>query len=149
MRSSILTSKRAKALRRALTDPELMLWSRLKRRSKEWPVFRCQHPMAPCVLDFYCPAARLAVEVDGAMHGEETQIAHDERRDAWLKEQGVTVYRVAASSVFKDATDVADGVRRLAAGRAAARASASDLAPSTTRSSAGGPPPPLRVGGKG
>jgi very-short-patch-repair endonuclease len=144
MRSSILTSKRAKALRRKLTEPELMLWSRLKRRSPEWHVFRCQHPLGPYILDFLCPAARLAVEVDGAVHSEEAQIAHDERRDWWLASQGVTVLRVAASSVFEDCSEVADGARRLAdelvaeGGAYPVRASA----PSTTRSSAGGPPPP-------
>ena len=95
MRSSILTSKRSKALRRELTEPELMLWSRLKRRSPEWHVFRCQHPLGPYILDFFCPAARLAVEVDGAIHSEEAQIAHDERRDAWLRRQGVTMFATA------------------------------------------------------
>ena len=121
-----------------MTEPEVILWSRLKRRSAEWHVFRSQHPLGPYILDFFCPAAKLAVEIDGAMHGEDVQIAHDERRDAWLALQGVRVYRVAASSVFRDAGEVADGVRRMAAELAAEQASA----PSTTRSSAGGPPPP-------
>jgi len=61
-----------------------------------------------------CPAARLAVEVDGAGHGEDAQRAHDERRDAWLGARGITVYRVWASSVFADVDEVADQVRRMA-----------------------------------
>jgi very-short-patch-repair endonuclease len=138
MRSSILTSKRARALRRALTEPELMLWTRLKRRLPDMPAFRNQHAMGPYILDFYCAAAKLAVEVDGAGHGEDEQRAHDERRDAWLRGQGVSVYRVWASSVFEDADHVADGVRLKADELVAARGAA----PSTTRSSAGGPPPP-------
>jgi very-short-patch-repair endonuclease len=138
MRSSILTAKRAKALRRALTEPELMLWTRLKRRSPETPAFRNQHPMGPYILDFYCAAAKLAVEVDGAAHGENEQRAHDERRDAWLKRQGISVYRVWGSSVFEDADLVADQARLKADELVAARG----VAPSTTRSSAGGPPPP-------
>ncbi|MDZ4372292.1 MAG: endonuclease domain-containing protein [Phenylobacterium sp.] len=151
MRSSILTSKRAKALRRTLSPPELLLWSRLKRRPSEGHVFRCQHPLGPYILDFYCPAARLAVEVDGSIHGEEGQIAHDQRRDRWLEQQGVTVLRIPASSVFQDCTEVADGARSLAAEIVASRGAYAlrDHAPSTTRStpglrpgSAGGPPPP-------
>ena len=142
MRSSILTSKRAKALRRNLTEPELMLWVRLKRRMPGSPVFRNQHPMGSYILDFYCPAARLAVEIDGAIHAEEFQQAHDRRRDAWLTRQGVTVYRTSASSVFRDADQVADAIRLLADELGAPRT----LAPSTTRSSAGGPPPPSSSG---
>ncbi|MDB5426094.1 MAG: hypothetical protein JWR43_69, partial [Phenylobacterium sp.] len=67
-----------------MTEPEVMLWSRLRRRLPDQPVFRRQHPMGPYILDFYCPAAKLAVEVDGSTHWEDEQIAHDERRDAWL-----------------------------------------------------------------
>ena len=171
MRSSILTSKRAKALRRALTQPELMLWTRLRRRLPDAPVFRNQHPMGPYILDFYCPAAKLAVEIDGATHGEDEQIAHDERRDWWLKQQGVTVYRTSASSVFEDADQVADAVRLMADELIAARLASPvnggggtpaeepvaegtrssaepGLAPSTTPSAGRGPPPPLRRGGK-
>lgn len=121
-----------------------MLWSRLKRRSPEHPVFRNQHPLGPYIIDFFCPAAKLAVEIDGAVHSEEAQMLHDERRDAWLKAQGIAVYRTSASAVFQDADQVADAVRLLAHERMALRTAA----PSTTRSPAGGPPPPLRVGGK-
>ncbi len=100
--------------------------------------------MGPYILDFYCSKAKLAVEIDGAGHGEVAQIAHDERRDAWLQRQGVTVYRVPASSVFEDADQVADGARL----KADELVALGRTAPSTTRSSAGGPPPPLCVGGK-
>jgi len=121
-----------------------MLWSRLRRRDADLPPWRRQHPKGPYILDFFCPAAALAVEIDGATHGEDAQIAHDERRDTWLREEGITVYRVAASSVFADVDGVADGARRLADELVAKRrgCAAPDLAPSTTRSSAGGPPPP-------
>ena len=117
---------------------------RLRRRSPDNPVFRNQHPLGSYILDFYCPAAKLAIEIDGDGHGEDAQIEHDERRDRWLNGQGVAVYRVLASSVFRDADDVADGVRRRADELIALRGAA----PSTTPSSGRGPPPPLRVGGE-
>ncbi|WP_397420856.1 endonuclease domain-containing protein [Phenylobacterium sp.] len=143
MRSSILTSKRAKSLRRNLTEPEIMLWVRLRRRSPDYPVFRNQHPLGPYILDFYCPKAKLAVEIDGAGHFEKAQIEHDERRDAWLNRQGVTVFRVTASAVFEDAGNVADGVRRMADELIAVRGAAPSTTPFVR-----GPPPPLRVGGR-
>ncbi|MDB5493106.1 MAG: hypothetical protein JWP86_443 [Phenylobacterium sp.] len=143
MRSSILTSKRAKALRRSLTEPEVMLWSRLRRRLPDQPVFRNQHPIGPYILDFFRPAARLAIEVDGALHGEDDQIAHDEARDHWLGRRGIRVVRIPASAVFADLEEVADGVRLTALARLAEAA-----APSPVRSTADGPPPPLRRRGK-
>ena len=94
-----------------MTEPEVMLWSRLRRRLPEQPAFRRQHPVGPYILDFYCSAARLAVEIDGASHSEPAQQEHDRRRDAWLATQGIQVYRVQASSVFEDADEVSDGAR--------------------------------------
>jgi very-short-patch-repair endonuclease len=114
MRAKIITLKRARTLRSTLTAPEAMLSVRLRRRAPHWPVFRRQHAIGSYILDFYCPQAKLAVEVDGAMHGEAGQAAHDERRDAWLRSQGIVVYRIPAFSVFADADRVADGIRRRA-----------------------------------
>ena len=54
----------ARTLRRAMTRPEVLLWQVLRERPNGLR-FRRQHPVGPFVLDFYCPAARLAIEVDG------------------------------------------------------------------------------------
>jgi len=62
--------------------------------------------MGPYILDFYCPAVRLAIEVDGEGHGHPDQAGHDARRDRWLTEQGVTTLRIAAI----DVRDNLDGV---------------------------------------
>ncbi|MDO8380254.1 endonuclease domain-containing protein [Phenylobacterium sp.] len=115
MRSSILTAKRAKSLRRSMTQPEVLLWSRLRRRLPDQPAFRRQHPLGPYILDFFCPAARLVVEIDGHRHGEPEQMRHDQRRDRFLMARGFAVHRIAASSVFEDVDEIADGLRVLAA----------------------------------
>ncbi|MGO4409364.1 MULTISPECIES: endonuclease domain-containing protein [unclassified Brevundimonas] len=86
-------------MRRALTPPEARLWIQVKRGGLEGLKFRRQHPVGPYILDFYCHAARLAVEVDGAGHDDPEQIAHDERRTHWLASQGVEVLRVRSTDV--------------------------------------------------
>jgi very-short-patch-repair endonuclease len=93
------TLRRASHLRRNLTPPEARLWSCLKAKSVAGYRFRRQHPIGPYILDFYCPAARLAVEVDGALHDFPDQQAHDERRTQWLKHQGIRVLRIRATDV--------------------------------------------------
>jgi len=121
-----------------MTGPEAMLWTRLRRRLPEAPVFRRQHPVGPYILDFFCPAAHLAVEIDGHVHGDERQRAHDARRDRWLRIQGLKVHRIAASSVYENAEEVADGLRLLASELAGLK----DSAPLFL------PPPPLKQGRK-
>jgi very-short-patch-repair endonuclease len=117
MRSKAKTLKRARSLRTGMTPPEVRLWVRLRSRVEGRPVFRRQHAEEPFILDFYCAAARLAIEVDGAMHGVGDQPARDARRDAWLKERGIEVHRVSAMEVMIDPDTVADGVIRLAMDR--------------------------------
>ena len=63
---------------------------------------RRQHPVGPYLLDFYCPAARLCIEVDGLIHSDPDQTRHDQRRDGWLKAQGIAVVRVPATDVRHD-----------------------------------------------
>jgi very-short-patch-repair endonuclease len=88
MDGSRITKDRAKALRRTLSLPEVLLWKALKGRAVDGLHFRKQHPIGPYILDFYCEAAKLAVEVDGASHGAGDRPVRDERRDAWLAGAG-------------------------------------------------------------
>ena len=143
MRRTLITN-RARGMRKAMTEPEVMLWSRLRGRGPDKPTFRRQHPFGRVILDFYCPAARLAVEVDGATHWDEEAQAKDEARDLWLMAQGVEVLRIPASRIYLDLGGVTDGVLLRAQALIEAEKARLRLAPSTIGSSlrsADGPPP--------
>jgi len=91
-----------------MTQPEIMLWSRLKGRGTDKPIFRRQFAFETVIFDFYCPAARLAIEIDGATHWDEEKREKDAARDAWLARQEIAVLRIAAGAVYRDLTGVAD-----------------------------------------
>src|SRR5215210_9408697 len=84
-----------------MSPPENALW-RVLRSRPEGLQFRRQHPFGPYVLDFYCKAAGLAVEVDGMAHSMGTNPAKDERRDNYLLANGVERLRIAAADVRGD-----------------------------------------------
>src|ERR1700761_125823 len=105
MDGSRVTKDRAKALRRTMSLPEVLLWKALKGGAVDRLHFRKQHPIGPYVLDFYCDAVKLAVEVDGASHGAADRPVRDERRDAWLAAQGIATLRVPASLILRDVDD--------------------------------------------
>jgi very-short-patch-repair endonuclease len=107
----------ARRLRRTLSMPEARLWSRLRERVPGKPVFRRQHPIGPYVLDFYCAKARLAVEIDGISHDMGNRPQRDDRRDSWLKKQGVTVMRIPATDLMNGVDEAADAIVRMAAGK--------------------------------
>ena len=110
MRSPSLTHRRAKTLRRTLSPPEAALWVRLRERRASGPTFRRQHPIGPYIADFYCPAARLVIEIDGAGHAEAAQIEHDARRDTYMKGLDYHVIRCSAGEVMRDREGVAQGI---------------------------------------
>jgi very-short-patch-repair endonuclease len=99
------TKDRAKVLRREMSLPEVLLWKAIKGRALNRLHFRKQHPMGPYVLDFYCDAEKLAVEVDGRAHGFGDRPRGDERRDAWLRNHGITTLRLPASLMLRDVGD--------------------------------------------
>src|SRR3954468_12104466 len=92
------TVRRARALRRAMTLPEVLLWRALRERPGGLK-FRRQHPAGPYVLDFYCETAKLAIEVDGAVHERGSAPVRDGERDAWLETAGIRTCRVPAAEV--------------------------------------------------
>jgi very-short-patch-repair endonuclease len=102
MRAPSKTIASARDLRKAMTLPEVMLWQALRRGGVAGLRFRRQHPIGPYILDFYCAALKLAVEIDGAVHDHPEQVRHDIARDAWLSERGITVLRFNASDVLNE-----------------------------------------------
>jgi very-short-patch-repair endonuclease len=116
MEASPLSRQRARDLRKRMSPAEAVLWRCLRNQQLEGLKFRRQHPFGPYVLDFYCDGAGLAVEVDGLAHGEEAQRAHDLKRDAWLKSQGVRTLRVEAEWVRMDLRGLLKRIAEVARG---------------------------------
>ena len=115
MSASDKAYKNARRLRRELSLPEKLLWVRLRRAEVR---FRRQHPIGRYVLDFYCPAAKLAIEVDGAAHDFGDRPQRDEARTAWLRTEGIETLRIPAKDVLADPDALADALIRLCASTA-------------------------------
>jgi very-short-patch-repair endonuclease len=94
--------------------PEVLLWQRL-RGSPGGVSFRKQHPIEPYVADFYCSAAKLVIDLDGIAHDLGNRPAHDEKRDAFLRERGYRLFRVAATDVLRDQDSIARSIIAYAA----------------------------------
>ncbi len=109
--------QRAAGMRRKLTPPEARLWRCLKGGNLARVKFRRQHPIGAYILDFYCPAAKVAVEVDGSIHTTHDQHVYDQRRTAWLATQGITVLRFPALSIRDNLDGVLATIREAVSGR--------------------------------
>ncbi len=93
-------------LRKRSTPAEQHLWHHLRdRRLGGWRFVR-QYSVDFFILDFYCPAAKLAVEVDGGHHGWTKYAQADAERTAWLEAQGICVVRFWNNEVLKQTESV-------------------------------------------
>nr|WP_245708309.1 endonuclease domain-containing protein [Sphingomonas palmae] len=81
-----------------MIQPERELWTALRAHRFNGVKFSRQVPVGPFILEFAARARKLAIEVDGDTHaGNE---ARDERRTAWLAEQGYHVIRFNNADVM-------------------------------------------------
>jgi very-short-patch-repair endonuclease len=100
----------ARKLRRAATEPERVLWGLLRGRQLDGFKFRRQHSLESFIFDFYCPVARLAIELDGGGHVEPDQAAYDAERTRYLHSAGVRVLRFWNHEVLQQPEKVLDRI---------------------------------------
>jgi len=74
--------------------------------------FRRQQPVGPYIVDFYCSAAKLIVELDGSQHGSMENRIYDSARDDWLRSQGYRVLRFPNEEFLKHPDTVFETIDR-------------------------------------
>ncbi len=92
-----------------MTDAEIRLWSRLRRKQVDGYRFRRQAPLGPYVVDFACFDARLVIEVDGGQHADDA--VADLARAKWLEAQGYRVLRFWNHDVLGNGDGVVEAIR--------------------------------------
>lgn len=100
-----LLFENAKQLRKNMIDAEKVLWMHLKTGINGYK-FRRQHPMGLYIADFYCPRAKLIIEIDGSVHNVEEVKAADENREKELQNWGYTVLRFTNRKIIEQIESV-------------------------------------------
>jgi very-short-patch-repair endonuclease len=90
-----------KHLRNHTTSAEAVFWNMLKNKQVGGLKFRRQNSIGRFVTDFYCPILHLAIELDGEPHATPAGIEKDIKRDRFLNDNGVTVFRYENRWVFE------------------------------------------------
>ncbi|HEX6036471.1 endonuclease domain-containing protein [Longimicrobium sp.] len=107
--TTIELEQRARELRQEATPAEHVLWDALRAGRLDGLKFRRQHPVGRFVLDFYCAAHRLCVELDGGVH--EQQRDRDAARDQELLALGVRTLRFGNEQVWHDLAGVVSAIQ--------------------------------------
>ncbi len=107
-RTGTLTASRARDLRQRQTLTEMKLWRRLRDRRLGGFKFRRQYPMGRFIVDFYCAACKVVVEVDGDSHAE--QLQYDAARTESLQAHGCRVIRFTNREVGNQLAAVLEAI---------------------------------------
>ena len=97
-------------LRKNMTDAEKVLWSKIKGKQLKGYQFYRQKPIGNFIVDFYCPKAKIVIELDGGQHFNIDGKAKDIRRDTYLENMGLRVLRFSDKDVLKNLESVIEKI---------------------------------------
>ncbi|MFA7348973.1 MAG: DUF559 domain-containing protein [Desulfurivibrionaceae bacterium] len=105
--------KNSRSLRTNMTDSEQVLWQHIRRKQIHGVQFYRQKPLFAFVVDFYCPAAKLVIELDGSQHFAEEHQAKDQERDAVLAGSGLRVLRFDNGKILSETDAVLEVIEKI------------------------------------
>ena len=110
MMSNPKLTQMARVLRKNMTKEECKLWFEFLKPLSV--VVKRQKVIGEYIVDFYCPAAKLVIEVDGSQHYEEIGKQKDQQRDADLESIGLKVLRYSNYDVNQSFEAVCNDILR-------------------------------------
>jgi len=101
--SNIVQSKiLRRKLRKDMTNAERLLWASIRRKQIRGFQFRRQYSLENYIVDFYCPALRLVIEVDGPTHLSELAKSLDLIRQQEIESWGIKFLRFTNTDVYEN-----------------------------------------------
>ncbi len=97
----------SRQLRENMTDAERQLWAKIRVKQLKGHQFYRQKPIGDYIVDFFCPRAKLAIEIDGSHHLVGETIEYDRIRDDYLSSLGLRVLRFSNTDVLTNIEGVA------------------------------------------
>ena len=98
----------AEKLRKNMTKEERHLWYDFLKTLPQ-TVHR-QKVIGPYIVDFYIAKNKLVIELDGSQHYEEKGIIEDQKRDAYLRDQGLTILRYSNLEINRKFSSVCEDI---------------------------------------
>ena len=103
----------SRELRTNMTDAEQRLWAHVRRKQISGIQFYRQKPLGLFIVDFYAPAVKLVIELDGSQHHDPDYLRKDVDRDSCLASQGLLVIRFDNRQVLPETDAVAGKIEQV------------------------------------
>jgi len=105
-------TERSQQLRKNMTLAETLLWSKIRMKQLKNRWFYRQKPIGEYIADFYCPRAKLVIEVDGGQHFHKEMIKYDGLRNEYMTSLGLRVLRFTNIEVLTNINGVIEVIER-------------------------------------
>jgi len=93
-----------------MTDAERRLWAKIRMKQIRGCQFYRQKPIGDYIVDFFCPKAKLVIEIDGSQHLVGDTIKYDRIRDEYLSSIGLRVLRFTNADVLTHIERVVESI---------------------------------------
>jgi very-short-patch-repair endonuclease len=93
-----------------MTDAEKCLWARIRMKQLKGCQFYRQKPIGDYIVDFFCPRAKLVVEVDGSQHLSNEMAEYDRMRNEYMSSLGLRVLRFNNDDVLTNIDGVVERI---------------------------------------
>jgi very-short-patch-repair endonuclease len=104
-----LKTKR-RQLRLNQTEPEKILWQKLKNKQLYGIKFFRQYSIGNYIVDFYSPLLKVAIEIDGEDHTEKRHAEYDQLRSKYFKSYGIEVIRFWNNEIMENIDGVLEKI---------------------------------------
>jgi very-short-patch-repair endonuclease len=111
-RNDPVLKQRRRELRQNQTEAEKAFWAQVRNRQFRGMRFFRQYSIGPYILDFYCPALKIAIELDGGQHTQDERREYDVNRTEYLKTRGIRVVRYWNHDVLRNIDDVVKSLEK-------------------------------------
>ncbi len=109
--NKLSTKEKRRACRKNQTEAERLLWRQLRaKRFLNLKFFR-QYGIGEYIADFYCPAKKLVIEVDGSQHYTPEGLNYDQIRESFMKSMGITMLRFSDLAIIRHMEGVLEQIR--------------------------------------
>ncbi len=102
----------SRQLRENMTDAERRLWARIRMKQLKGYQFYRQKPIGDYIVDFFCPRAKLVIEVDGSQHSADEIVEDDRIRDEYMMSLGLRVLRFTNTEVLAHIEGVVESIEQ-------------------------------------
>ena len=103
-------SEKRQSFKKDSTEAENILWANIRNKKFKGHKFKRYYSIDSYIVDFYCPKAKLAIEINGYLHYTEEENEYDRGKEKFLKSVGIRTLHFTNDDVYLNLDNILDAI---------------------------------------